>query len=188
MNEFSTYECTVRQCIRGKWLLARIGMICVYILFVFGWLILGLTLKIIVPLLALIPITTWLLVFCTWRYVSVEYEYSITSGVFTFSKVFGSRSRRKCLSLSLKEAVRIAPLSDSAEFARATAYTPELEFCAVSSMSAPDIYFILFEHEQKEHGKTKKRRAILYFEATARALQLCRFYNMSATVVTDTQR
>ena len=188
MNEFSTYEFVVSQRIEGRWLLARIAMITLYVCFVLAWLVLGFSLEIVVQLLALIPITTWILVFCTWRYVAVDYEYSLTSGELTFSKIFGNRSRRTVLRLTLRDAVRIAPLENEAEAQKATAYAPEREFSAISSLRAPDIYFILFEYATKEGGKQKKRRAIFYFEATGRALQICRFYNPSATVMTPTKR
>ncbi len=188
MNEFSTYEFAVKQRIEGKWRLARIGMLFFYVAFVGAWLTFGFTLSLFVPLLALIPISTWILVFFTWRYVSVEYEYSITGGELTFSKIFGGRSRRTVMTMKLRDAVRIAPLADEAEAARATAYHPEREFSAISSLYAPDIYFILFEYHFFEGKKQRTRRAIFYFEATAKALQICRFYNASATVMTPTQR
>ena len=186
MNEFSTYEFAVRQKLEGRWILARIGLIFFYVAYVLAWLIMGLQLRIIVPLLALIPITLWIIIFITWRYVSVEYEYSITSGVLTFSKVFGNRSRRKMLEITLKDAVRIAPLDNAEHSARATAWHPEREYSAISSLTAPDIYYILFEFEDLR--QKEKRRAIFYFEATAKALSVCRFYNPSATTVTKTQR
>ncbi len=184
MNEFSTYEFTVHQKTEGKWLLARIGMLLLYVAFVGGWLIFGFSLSLFVPLLALIPVSTWILVYITWRYVSVEYEYSITGGELTFSKIYGGRSRRKVMTLKLRDAVRIAPLEDEGEAAKATAWHPEREFSAISSLRAPDIYFILFEYAFREGKKQRTRRAIFYFEATARALQIARFYNTSATVMT----
>ena len=184
MNEFSTYEFVVSQKIEGKWRLARIGMILLYISFVLGALLAGISLNILPPL-ALVPVFTWMLVFFTWRYVSVEYEYSITSGELTFSKVFGNRSRRTVLRLSMRQAVRIAPLENEQEVARANAYRPEREFSAISSPKAPDIYFILFEYAA---GGKEKHRAIFYFEATQRALQICRFYNPSGTLVTKVSR
>ena len=183
MNEFSTYEFVVSQKIEGKWRLARIGMIALYVSFVLGALLAGISLNILPPL-ALVPVFTWMLVFFTWRYVSVEYEYSITSGELTFSKVFGNRSRRTVLKLMLRNATRIAPLENKEEAAKATAFRPEREFSAISSQTANDIYFILFEYEQ---GK-EKRRAIFYFEATQKALQICRFYAPSATLVTKVSR
>ena len=188
MNEFSTYEFVAAQRIEGKWLAARILLIAFYVCYVLLCLMFGLKLRIGVPLLALIPVTTWIIVFITWRFVSVEYEYSITSGELTFSKIFGNRSRRTVLRLKLRDAIRIAPLEDEQESAKATQYAPELEFSAISSLRAPDIYFALFEHEFKEHGKVQKRRAIFYFEATTRALSICRFYNPSATVMRQLSR
>lgn len=185
MNEFSTYEFVVRQKIEGKWRAARIALIALYILFPVTVLLLGMKAQIIAPLLALIPISLWILVFITWRLVAVEYEYSITSGVLTFAKIYGGRSRRKILELSLHDAVRIAPLENEAEAARANAWRPEREYSAISSLRAPDIYFILFEDAS---DKKAKRRAVFYFEATGRALQICRFYNPSGTVMTTPTR
>ena len=187
MNEFSTYEFVVRQRIEGKWLLARVAMITLYVCFVLAWLAFGFN-SIGVPLLALIPITTWMLVFFTWRYVAVEYEYSITSGELIFSKIYGNRSRRTCLKLKLRDAVRIAPLANEEEAKRATEYHPEREFSAISSLRAPDVYFMLFEFSSKGGERSEKRRAIFYFEATQKTLQICRFYNPSSTVLTKVSR
>ena len=186
MNEFNTYEFVVHQRIEGKWLLARIGLILLYVSYVLGALLLGITTRIIAPLLALITISLWIIIFITWRYTDVEYEYSITSGELTFSKIFGSRSRRRQLVILLRDAVRIAPLDNGEYSALAESWHPEREYTAVSSMSAPDIYYVLFEF--KGADKKEKRRAIFYFEATARALQICRFYNPSGTVMTKTSR
>ncbi len=186
MNEFSTYELAVTQKIEGKWLAARAGLILLYIAYVVGLLLVGLRTRILVPLLALIPLTLWIIVFFTWRYTDVDYEYSITSGELTFAKIFGNRSRRRQLTILLRDAVRIAPLDNDEHSERAAAWKPEREFSAISSLSAPDIYYILFEY--KGHKKSEKCRAIFYFEATNRALQICRFYNPSATVLTKTTR
>lgn len=185
MNEFATYEYSVRQKIEGKWIFARIALVFLYLSFVLAWILFGVRTRIFVPLLALIPVTTWMLVFATWRYVSVEYEYSITSGILTFTKVFGGKSRKKILELSLRNAVLIAPLDDEKARTYAEKYRPEREFHAISSLSSPDVYFLLFEYENKK--EKQKRRAILYFEATDRALQVCRFYNTSATTVRETR-
>ena len=138
------------------------------------------------PPLALVPVFTWMLVFFTWRYVSVEYEYSITSGELTFSKIFGNRSRRTVLKLMLRDAIKIAPLDNEFEAKKAGEYLPEREFWAISAQNAPDVYFILFEYDTGKGGE--KQRAVFYFEATQKALQVCRFYNPSATVVTKVSR
>ncbi len=185
MNEFSTYEFVVAQKNEGGWKLARIGMIALYVCFALGG-ALALAIGLNIPqLVALIPVFTWMLVFFTWRYVSVEYEYSITSGELTFSKIFGNRSRRTVLKLMLRDAIKIAPLDSEEERKTASEYLPEREFWAISSQNAPDVYFILFEYDA---GRKEKRRAIFYFEATQKALQICRFYNPSATVLSKVSR
>lgn len=188
MNEFSTYEFVVSQKIEGKWLAARVGLISLYAFYVVALLAVGLRTRIFVPLLALIPLTLWIIVFFTWRYTVVDYEYSITSGELTFSKVFGNRSRRPQLTVRLRDAVRIAPLDNGEHSAKADSWKPEREFSAISALTAPDIYYMLFEYEYKEGKKSKKCRAIFYFEATNRALQIFRFYNPSATVLSKTSR
>jgi hypothetical protein len=120
-------------------------------------------------------------VFITWRYVAVEYECSVTSGVLAFSKIYGGRSRRKVFELPLRDAVRIAPLSSEAERKNAERYHPELEFSGISSLYAPNIYFLLFEKTSPKKGEA--RRAIFYFEGERRLLQICRYYNPSSTVI-----
>lgn len=186
MNEFSTYEFAVDQKIEGKWLAARIALIVFYVAVAVGILLAGFGTRIFVPLIALTPVLIWILVFMTWRLVSVEYEYSITSGILTFCKIYGNRSRRVILELDLRQASRIAPLDNEVEAAKAKAWHPEHEFSAISSLKAPDIYFILFEHEDRR--QKEKRRTVFYFEATNRALQICRFYNPSATVLTKASK
>lgn len=186
MNEFSTYEFAVSQKIEGKWRAARLGLIAFYVIYPLALLFITMQNPGFAPLYAFIPISLWLIVFITWRYVSVEYEYAVVSGTFTFTKVFGNRSRKKVFEMQLKNAVRIAPLADGNEAARAAEYHPEREFVGVSSMSAPDVYMMLFELSDSKSGE--KRRAIFYFEATQKMLSICRYYNPSATVLSRVSR
>ena len=186
MNEFSTYEFAVAQKNEGKWLFARIALICFYVIYPLVLVFLGMKLQLIVPLLCFIPLSLWMIVFITWRYVSVEYEYSTVSGSLTFSKIFGARSRRKVFEMTIREAVLIAPLSDESSAARGRAYAPEREFMGASSLSAPDLYFMLFELNDKKNGE--KRRAIYYFQATQKMLSICHYYNPSATVLSNVSR
>ena len=187
MSEFNSFEFVVEQAKEGKWVLLRVSMIALYVLYAAAVaIVIGVALPGMVPLFALVPVTLWIIVYFTWRFVSVEYEYSIMSGELTFSKIYGNKSRRKQMSMRLRDASLIAPLDGDVYSAKATAYQPEREFSAISSLKAPDIYFMLFELENPKTGK--KERAIFYFEATAGALKCCRFYNQSATVVTKVSR
>ncbi len=183
MNEFNTYEYTVAQKIEGKWKLARAGLITGYVLYVVILLFVGIFTRIIVPLLALIPVTLWMIVFCTWRYVKVEYEYSITSGIFTLSNVYGNRSRKKMLEIPIKDMTVVAPynsefpdqIADADE--KIQRFAPEVEHKAVSSFDSPDVYYALYS------DKNTGERGIIWFEATEKALKIFKFYNSTAAVV-----
>lgn len=179
MQEFITYEIARPQKIEGKWILARVLLILFYIVFVTAVLIAGFITRILWPLLALIPISLWVLVFITWRYVSVEHEYSATSGTLTYSKIYGNKSRRRILDISLKNAVRIAPLCAPLHRDFAERYQPEREFSAVSSEHSDGIWFVLFELGASKNKD--KRRAIFYFEPDEKLLRICRYYNPSNT-------
>lgn len=172
MSEFTTYEYVVAQKAEGKWKLKKLGMILLYIAFVIAWFIFGFVSKMF-PLLALIPLTLWMLVFFTWRYVKVEYEYAMESGNMTISNIYGGRSRKKIVSFKMKDCSLIAPVST--HDSEAKDYAPENIYNALSSEKATDAYFALFELDGK--------KCVAYFEATEKALKICKYYNSTATVM-----
>ncbi|MBQ8004972.1 MAG: hypothetical protein IJ303_01505 [Clostridia bacterium] len=174
MSEFSTYEYVVSQKIEGKWKLKKLGMLLLYFLFIVGWFIFGFWSKMF-PLLALMPITLWMLVFFTWRYVKVEYEYSMVSGEVTFSNIYGGRSRKQTISFRIKDCRLIAPLATHEH--KIKDYAPEKIFSAVSSSKAADVYFAVFEKDEKLYA--------VYFEATAKALKIFKYYNSTSTVISN---
>ncbi|MBR4296404.1 MAG: hypothetical protein IKT56_06190 [Clostridia bacterium] len=175
MSDLFTYEYSVAQKIEGKWVFKKIGMIFLYIAFVIFWFVFGFVTKLF-PVMALIPLTLWILVFITWRYVKVEYEYSIISGLFTLSNVYGNRSRKKVVEFKIKDCCLIAPLKDSEE--KIASYAPEKVYSGRSSVSSRDTYVALVDIDGK--------KTAVYFEATEKALKICQFYNASATTVTKT--
>ena len=185
MNEFLTYEYVIPQKIEGKWIWAKAGLLTLYISLAIAALLIGIQTRLMVPLIALLPVALWILVFCTWRYTNVEYEYSITSGELTFCKIYGNRSRHRILTLDLRKAARIAPEDGAEHSARAAAYRPEVVHIGISGKDAKDVYYILFEEETK---KGNRKRAALYLEVTHRALQVFRFYNSPATVLTEVSK
>ena len=185
MNEFSTYEYVIPQKIEGKWIWAKAGLLTLYISLAIAALLIGIKTTLLAPLIALVPVGLWVLIFCTWRYTNVEYEYSITSGELTFCKIYGNRSRHRILTLDLRRAARIAPVDNGEHSARAAAFRPEISYSGISGKEAKDVYYILFETGNK---KEKQKRAILYLEVTQRALQICRFYNAPVTVLTEVSK
>lgn len=176
MNEFSTYEYAVAPKNDKKLKLTKFLFICSYVLFpllfiIFFYMInLPWFIVFVVFATALYSIMTWR------RFVDIEFEYSITSGVLTFSKIFGNNSRKKMMEMHIKEASVIAPLTDKLQYSKLEAYAPEKIYSALSSPDAEDGYFMLYEQDGVA--------CAFLFEATAQTLKICRFYNPSATVVT----
>ncbi len=181
MEEFQTYEYVVAKKKTGNYAVKRVLLIVAYIFYALGLLLTGFMFELIVPLLALIPISLWIIVFFTWRYVSVEYEYSMVSGEVTVSEIYGGRSRKQKLIFRLKDCTMIAPLAAREWQERAELFGATKVYSALSAEDATDAYFATFENENKE-------KCIVYFEATEKALKICRFYNPSATVMTKTVR
>lgn len=168
MNEFNTYEFVVTQKVEGAALLKRI----------FG--IIGLVLGFVVPFAALcifnIPqfvavlVLVYIpLVFFVWRFFKVEFEYSLTSGVMTFSRVYDGKSRKKLFDVTVKDFREVAPYTDEAKAHLETLPLDE-SHVFVSTLSAPDIYYAVFEQDKELH--------VVYFEATEKALHILRYYNM----------
>lgn len=178
MNEFSTYEYVVAKKREGAYRYARTGLIFLYVCFVLAAFIIGATIRLFVPMLALLPLATWILVFLTWRYVVIDYEYSVTSGILTFSKIYNNRTRKTVTDIKVKSAAAIAPLGDKLHRSRLDAYAPAVIYNALSSEEAPDAYFMIYQDE-------KGQKCAFLFEATAQALKIFRFYNAPATVVRD---
>ncbi len=176
MEGQNMYEYVVSPAKQPIWRLRRILAIigyCVYAVVVFS---VGAMTKLLLPFIALVPLSTWILAWATWPFVSVEYEYSFVSGSMTLTRILGGRRRRKVLELRIKDLHTIAPY-DGEYIAKAEAFAPERSYDFVSSMQSPDLYFALFETEEG-------RRGIIYFEATKPALKILRYYN-TETVISD---
>ena len=172
MDVQSTHEYVVSPKKQPIWRLKRALMLLTYAAYVTTLLIVGLNTKLLVPMMALIPLSTWIIVWLTWRYVSVEYEYSLTGGVMTLNKILGGRSRKKIADIRIKEMTLVAPFEGDV-IAQAERYAPERTVDFTSDLQKPEVYFALYETEDK-------RRGILYFEATEQALRILRYYNSQA--------
>ena len=179
MNEFNTYEYSVEHSKKDKKLrLKRTLLIIVYTVYCLALFIAVAFSKagvLAAPLMALVPVTCWMIVFFTWRYVKPEYQYSMTSGKLTFSILFGGKSKKKQFETKIAAAEAIAPYTEEAKF-DIEKYAPQVTYYGVSALDSPDAYYMLFTDESGN-------RCVYYFEATERALQILRFYN-SKTVVT----
>ncbi len=179
MHEFLEYEYSVEHSkkdkrLRRKKLLLMAG----YILYC----MVGISLAafsnfgvLVAPLIALVPVTCWIISFFTWRYVCPEYKYRTISGAITFEIIYGNKTTKKMFETRIAEADEIAPYSERAA-ASIEKWKPDNTYFGVSDLTSPDVYYMLFTDED---GK----RCVYYFEATEKALKILSFYNKK-TVVT----
>ena len=167
MHESSTYEFVVEEKPEGfrklKKTLGRIGVISVPVIFAIALCIMNM------PMVAILPLSFLGVILYFLKLFNVELEYSMTSGIMTFSRINGGMRRKKVLELTIKDMHEIAPYDEDA---RAHLETLPLvkNHLFVSHMSAPDIYYAVFEDD----GDLQ----VVYFQATAKALHILRYYNM----------
>lgn len=99
----------------GKILLGRILLVVFYILFVVGFFLFCYISRII-PLFALCPFVTWVLVFFTWRYVSFDVYYTFEHGRLEVGKIKdgkNTRIKKPALVLEYKNLTYVARYSDA---------------------------------------------------------------------------
>ena len=179
MADLQHYEFVVSQKLDGKWKLRRVLAVIGYVLFLLCFFILGITSKLLLPLLALAPLFCWMLVFFTWRYTRPDYEITTVSNSLRFAIVYGNRTRRPQCEIEFRKMHKIAPLDDTGK-AEVKRFQPDKTYCAASAMDAPDLYYAIWEEDKKHY--------VLYFEATEQLLKICKYYNSAATVVTPVSR
>lgn len=166
----------------GPLIVKKLLLIIGYTLFVavFAAFCFGLILPVkIPPLFAFVILFTCVLVFFTWRYVQVEYEYIILDGEFKMLEIFGAKQMRELCRVRVSAMNIIAPYSGEHKTA-ADAIPVENRIMSISSPSASDIYYAVYKNSEGTD-------CAVFFEATEKTLKVLRYYN-SDTVVTKTLR
>ena len=127
----------------------------------------------------LVPLFLSIVVPLTYKYVQIEYEYTVSSGRFIVTRIYGRKKRKEWLDLKISDMKSISPYrgqykneADNGNF--------DERYDAVSSMSSPDVYFATYTDADD-------RNCILFFEPTAKILNLMKFHNR-ATVVEKVSR
>jgi len=106
-----------------------------------------------------------------WRFVAVEFEYTILQGEMSFDVIYGRRSRKPLYSAPIRNMEKIsspASPSHAADLAAA-----DKTVFAASRMTNPNTRYALV---REENGS----RTLLYFEITEKAEKSLRFYNAKA--------
>ena len=176
MSEFNTFEFVVDEKAEGKRkltkALGRIGLLTIVI----GFFIACLAVK-LYPV-AILPLSLLGLVLYFWKIFNCELEYSMTSGIMTFSRIYGSMKRKKVLEVVIKDFREIAPRTSASDAALKSKGISKV-YSFVSHSTAIDQYYATFE----EDGQI----CVVYFEATEKTLKILRYYN-PVTVVTKVSR
>ena len=153
--------------------LKKVALIAAYVLWALVFFLVGCMTRLLVPMIALVPITVWIFVFLTWRYTQVEYECSFFSGTLTVSRILGGRTRKVLCEVNIRDLSAVFPYEET-NVSRAEQYDAEETFFAASSMEAPNLYIALWQ--DVESGK----RRMLCFEVNEKAVKILRYYNASA--------
>ena len=169
----SPFEYAVAEAKSRTLTLKKCALIAGYVIYAAAFFLVGSITRLLLPLIALIPLTLWILVFFTWKYVQVEYEYSFFSGKLTVSRILGNRTRKRITEVYIRDLSAVFPYED-ANVSRAEQFAADETFFAASSMEAENLYIALWQ--DTESGK----RRMLCFEVNEKALKILRYYNASA--------
>ncbi len=177
MNENHEFDYTVSKRAEGSYKIKRILMILGYVAFGAIYFF-GLAAAHLYPLMAFIVLLEWILIFFTWRYVSIEYRYETASGGIRFYEVLGGKKKRLLLEKRIKEFSAIAPYTEGVRASFADGDFVERHFCVRSTNDLTDCFYAIYD--------TEGGRGLVVFEATEAALKIMRFYNQN-TVVAETR-
>ena len=112
-----------------------------------------------------------MVLFVTWRFLCIEYEIVMGGGEITLTVIYGKGLRRRLTSIPTSSLYEVG-LYDDAAYEKLCASSLQKNYVCVSSLSAPVIYYALFDEG--------KDRCVLYFEADERAIKYLRQQNSSA--------
>ncbi|MBQ8350961.1 MAG: hypothetical protein IJY20_02815 [Clostridia bacterium] len=168
------FEYAVDEKPKGKNLLRRVLLVVFYVVFALAYFIFFYSIK-IPHVIAMLPFLLLIVVFFTWRYVNVTYEYIIAVGEITFSRILSNRSRKEMLQLSIRDLLEVVP-DDGQKPA-----SVDKIYDFRSEKGTPDSYCLVFQNGQE-------KRCLVYFEATKKALKLLQLYNPGAVKFGKTLR
>lgn len=124
-------------------------------LLILGYVIFGVTyftvcyLLAFIPLVAVLPVFLWIIVFFTWRYVSYDVGYEFAAGTMTFYRIYARRSkriRRDCLTVQVREANYAGPWDGKRRNDELRRTTKHYDFA--SSVASEDAVFLVYRDEK----------------------------------------
>lgn len=166
------FEYTVAAQSGAKVRFKRLLLILVYVVFTAASVI-GIALsRLGAPFIALVPLVLWVLIFLTWRYTKIEYEYSFLAGVMTVSRITGNRARKVIVTVAVSEADSIFP-DDERTAEKLARFRPENVLVVPAAGSGTFPYVMLW------CDKNGKRYA-LRMQLIEGSLKIVKTYNRAA--------
>ena len=157
-------EYTVQRKPEGKNKLARVLLVCAYVIFAIAYASLFIAVR-IPQVIAVLPVFLWMAVFFTWKFVSFDYEYRVEAGFLTVSKTVGKK-KKELSRICVKEAIEIMPLREKVQGCHVCDYR--------GSEKSPDAYYIVYEKDGV--------RECVYFEATTALVKVLHRLNEKTQV------
>ena len=167
MNEYDSpnyTEFTYEKRAEGNLKVAKILLIVTYFVFFIGFFAFC-ALSRLLPLFAVAPIFTWMLVFFTWRLVSYDIYYTFNHGELELGRVKIKKSgqrRTPKLKISVKDAKLIAPIDVATECEQFKSAAKVYDF--FSHSSSPNRIALVFCQDGKDFA--------VIFEGTDRVAAL----------------
>lgn len=178
MNELHEFDYSISKKPEGKYQLCRILMALGYVVFALVFFF-GLYAMHLYQFIAFIVLVEWIVVFFTWRYVSLEYRYEMLSGGMKFFVIFGGRTKKQVLDLRIKDFEIVAPYdSDVKDDLEKRDFEKVYHFVSTEK-GYEDRYYAIFKNNSGND-------CIVYFEATQKALKILKYYNTN-TVIANTR-
>lgn len=168
----SPYEYVVSKKNSPQLKMKKMLMIGLYVLWGCGLLIVGSIVKLILPLLAFIPISLWVLVYFTWRYTQVAYEYSFFGGMLKVNRLLGERSRRTITEIKIRDLESVVSCGGE----DIDAFVADRKILAVSAFDTNRMAAAVWTDENN-------KKNILFFEADEKAIRILRYYNSKAVSI-----
>ena len=95
------YVVSNQSCRKNR--IARVLLVNGYVLYVAVILGVGAAVRLIAPLMCLIPLSLWVLVYFTWRYTQVEYKLSFLSGELRVTRLLNGKAPKLIVAERIRE-------------------------------------------------------------------------------------
>ena len=145
MANIQYYERILKTEKTSKKLLPKLLAIGFYAIILSVWFIIMIRVGLTASVVMLIPLSILTAVLLTWKYTSVEYEYSFIGGILTISKIYGKTKRKAIFEAELNTLISAIPYhSEAVESVRA-----QNVINAIPNKECPNPCVCVFEENEK---------------------------------------